>query len=448
MSDERDVELCGPKCPRRSGGDCDLCSARAKKRRDDARRAAGLPTLAHHPFAALLKKGKMGAPAEPAVKRNLDTPEAREFWASAEASAAEVESWPASKRAGINTAQVRGDARAPAEPATPPEICTHPSISLDGKCTSCGYQGWAAVPIEFARRLAEIERASAPAGPAKPTKVGDGPADVGEPGPATFERLVQSVGPLPMTGLASSAPAAPVEGLPRSPNEHIGLEAVASAVNPWPCESPGTAPAASPVAEPPPGHAHLDYDGAIELIRRGCSACMMANHPYWHEAGTPCPLAATAAPAAPVREPGELTFAAAMALDPSQVEVKHRGHDSVSAGWLPLDKYTHLTLSTLRQADFRRKPAPKPGRAVEIADAWSAEGLPSGPAETRDLCRDVAREALACVRRLLREEFENGPRQYVQRYGTINSYESFHLVEWLLQRIERLERSRPGGEQG
>jgi hypothetical protein len=44
-------EFCGWTCPRKKGEPCDLCEARARKRRDDARQAAGLPTLTHRPFA-------------------------------------------------------------------------------------------------------------------------------------------------------------------------------------------------------------------------------------------------------------------------------------------------------------------------------------------------------------------------------------------------------------
>ncbi len=44
-----------------------------------------------------------------AVIRSLDTPEAREFWASAERNAGVVESWPDWKRAGINVDPVPTD---------------------------------------------------------------------------------------------------------------------------------------------------------------------------------------------------------------------------------------------------------------------------------------------------------------------------------------------------
>lgn len=45
------------------------------------------------------------------LTRNISTPAAREWWASAERAAPEVESWPAWKRAGINVADQRSEAR-------------------------------------------------------------------------------------------------------------------------------------------------------------------------------------------------------------------------------------------------------------------------------------------------------------------------------------------------
>lgn len=48
------------------------------------------------------------------IIRNLSTKEAQSFWESAEVVAAQVEEWPASRRAGINVAAVR--ASSPPEP--------------------------------------------------------------------------------------------------------------------------------------------------------------------------------------------------------------------------------------------------------------------------------------------------------------------------------------------
>lgn len=45
------------------------------------------------------------------IRRNLSTPENRAFWEGVEKSAAEVATWPAWKRAGINVAAVRSEPR-------------------------------------------------------------------------------------------------------------------------------------------------------------------------------------------------------------------------------------------------------------------------------------------------------------------------------------------------
>jgi len=52
------------------------------------------------------------------ILRNMSTEENRNFWETAERSAAEVETWPAWKRAGINVAPLRDE---PREEATPDE---------------------------------------------------------------------------------------------------------------------------------------------------------------------------------------------------------------------------------------------------------------------------------------------------------------------------------------
>jgi hypothetical protein len=43
----------------------------------------------------------------PKIQRKLDTPEARDFWKSADEDAKRVGEWPAWKRAGINVAERR-----------------------------------------------------------------------------------------------------------------------------------------------------------------------------------------------------------------------------------------------------------------------------------------------------------------------------------------------------
>ncbi len=45
------------------------------------------------------------------ILRNMSTEESKNFWEAAERSAAEVEKWPAWKRAGINVAPVRKEPR-------------------------------------------------------------------------------------------------------------------------------------------------------------------------------------------------------------------------------------------------------------------------------------------------------------------------------------------------
>jgi len=52
------------------------------------------------------------------IVRNLATDESRDFWSKAEKSAAEVETWPAWRRAGINVADLRTEAREVPELAT------------------------------------------------------------------------------------------------------------------------------------------------------------------------------------------------------------------------------------------------------------------------------------------------------------------------------------------
>lgn len=51
----------------------------------------------------------------PKLTRNLSTPETREFWATAERASAEVATWPAWKRAGINVSDRREEPRVEAD---------------------------------------------------------------------------------------------------------------------------------------------------------------------------------------------------------------------------------------------------------------------------------------------------------------------------------------------
>jgi hypothetical protein len=45
------------------------------------------------------------------IVRNLMTNESRDFWSAAEKVAAEVDAWPSWKKAGINVAELRTEAR-------------------------------------------------------------------------------------------------------------------------------------------------------------------------------------------------------------------------------------------------------------------------------------------------------------------------------------------------
>lgn len=45
------------------------------------------------------------------IGRNMSTPESRAFWANSEANSAEVATWPAWKRAGVNVSQLRNEPR-------------------------------------------------------------------------------------------------------------------------------------------------------------------------------------------------------------------------------------------------------------------------------------------------------------------------------------------------
>lgn len=56
------------------------------------------------------------------IIRNMSTPEARRYWESAKRIAAEVETWPAERRVGINVSATRASACVEAATtSTPPE---------------------------------------------------------------------------------------------------------------------------------------------------------------------------------------------------------------------------------------------------------------------------------------------------------------------------------------
>jgi hypothetical protein len=56
------------------------------------------------------------------IVRNLSTPESRAFWEGIERTAAEVQTWPPWKRAGINVAQFRQEPRVVPVEAPPDDL--------------------------------------------------------------------------------------------------------------------------------------------------------------------------------------------------------------------------------------------------------------------------------------------------------------------------------------
>lgn len=116
--------------------------------------------LARHPAPS----PRSEAPALPV--RNTSTEEGRAFWSSAEQAAAEVESWPDWKRAGINEAESRARARSEAEPEAPREVyfarwvASRPCECAPGRppCFPCGARAVTArapVPAESATTRTE-----------------------------------------------------------------------------------------------------------------------------------------------------------------------------------------------------------------------------------------------------------------------------------------------------
>lgn len=84
--------------------------------------ASSLPTSAEDERIVDAAVARREVKVKP-ITRNESTPESREFWASAERSAAEVAEWPAWKRAGINVGQVREE---PREVPKPCAFCGQP----------------------------------------------------------------------------------------------------------------------------------------------------------------------------------------------------------------------------------------------------------------------------------------------------------------------------------
>lgn len=109
-----------------------------------------------------------------------------------------------------------------------------------------------------------------------------------------------------------------------------------------------------------------------------------------------------ACPAAPVRKPGELTLDQARdALRRGEaVEVRWGDTPDTHSAWYPLTWSVQASFEDISRASFRLKPvappAPKPGKVEEMHDVWHS----GGPGSILELCQSVARESLACVRRL------------------------------------------------
>ncbi len=187
--------------------------------------------------------------------------------------------------------------------------------------------------------------------------------------------------------------------------------------------------AAAPVREPPPEPVHfipgLELycpEGPPPSATAPCGVKWSAsNRCSWTDDrdDVTCPdcLAKMhAAPAAPVREPGELTFAEACAVHRKgrTVEISSRlkdGNWSSWGEWMPRSGDVACSWHVVRDgwsvARYRLKPAPpapKPGKLEQIVDAWMKEPTrePAGFVTTDDavvLANAVAREAIACVRR-------------------------------------------------
>ncbi len=108
-------------------------------------------------------------------------------------------------------------------------------------------------------------------------------------------------------------------------------------------------------------------------------------------------------PAAPVREPGELKPDGKLTMGQASMYVtgacEYKG--PTDAEWKPFDPSVPVAPNISVNWRFRLKPpAPKPGRVAEMVTKWYAGPTKGTEHEIRALASDVAREALACVRRL------------------------------------------------
>lgn len=130
---------------------------------------------------------------------------------------------------------------------TPPEICTHPAIDLDGLCKACLDKVALAFPVEFAKRMAAIDRGLWPPAPTgEACAPGDGGASwfcgdcgrattgdtcfkCGAPrvrapaSPPTAPPLASAfAGAVAVAAARAAAPVGDVPGYPGVPNLHLG----------------------------------------------------------------------------------------------------------------------------------------------------------------------------------------------------------------------------------
>lgn len=161
------------------------------------------------------------------------------------------------------------------------------------------------------------------------------------------------------------------------------------------------APAASPVREPPPKH-QMKVEGECFSWCAGCRWRTSHGLPTDWE---------PAAPAAPAREPGELTFAEACAVAKERGWLALEWFNEVAKQWYAAEldsygKFSLLDVVAFSELRYRRKPAPpapKPGRLTALLDTWARDYDATWQEADKNLATRVAREALACVRRLVRD---------------------------------------------
>lgn len=241
--------------------------------------------------------------------------------------------------------------------------------------------------------------------------------------------------------LDAPAPAAPVEG-PRgglSSPAATGMEtrprrALCTSLDctekqmHWTDDSRCTAPAASLVREPPPAVSPSGKPVWFPPEPEDCPGCAkVKRHPGEDYV---CARHPRAAPAAPVREPGALTFAEALkGLERGEkwrrkawpaARWTGRKGDAPLAVWRPtdggVDHWTcEVDFADMLATDWEPlpPPAPNPGRVAELVEkefdlGGGARRVLVDQVTVTRISTAVAREALACVRRhVLPESIEN-----------------------------------------